>query len=73
MGDIYAARLFNNISARLGVEGWKRNVDDKLRTLTDIHRFAVEQSGISQANLLELAIVLILVFELALFFAGIMS
>ena len=72
VGDIYAARLFGLVAARLGLDGWKRNVQDKLETLDDIYRFAVEQTGMSQGNILELVIVLILVLELALFFAGIM-
>jgi hypothetical protein len=71
-GDPYAARLLSNASARLGVQHWKNSVDEKLRTLEDIRRFAVEQTGMSQANLLELIIVAILVIELGLFFAGIM-
>ena len=73
VGDIYAARLFGIVAGRLGLERWKKNVEDKLKTLDDIYRFAVEQTGMSQANLLELVIVLILVIELALFFAGIMK
>jgi hypothetical protein len=71
-GDPYAARLLSSASARLGVQHWKTSVDEKLRTLEDIRRFAVEQTGMSQANLLELIIVAILVIELGLFFAGIM-
>jgi len=73
VGDIYSARLFGLVAARLGLDRWKRNVEEKLETLDDIYRFAVEQSGMSQANLLELTIVLILVLELGLFFAGIMN
>ncbi|HEX5217838.1 MAG TPA: hypothetical protein VFV98_20395 [Vicinamibacterales bacterium] len=64
VGDPYAARLFGLAAARLGLERWKKNVEDKLDTLNDIHRFAVEQTGISQANLLELVIVAILLLEL---------
>ena len=60
-------------AARLGLDRWKRNVDDKLETLDDIYRFAVERTGMSQANILELAILLILLIELGLFFAGIMK
>jgi len=71
-GDAYAARLFSNVGARLGLDHWKRSVDERLKTLDDIRRFAVEQSGLAQANLLELVIVAILVIELWLFFAGIM-
>ena len=71
VGDVYSARLFNIVSARLGLDRWKRNVEEKLKTLHDIYRFAVEQTGMSQANILELVIVLILVIELALLLAGI--
>jgi hypothetical protein len=70
VGDIYSARLFNNVATRLGLDRWKRNVDEKLETLDDINRFAVEQTGISQANTLELAIALICAIELWLLFGG---
>jgi len=73
VGDVYSARLFGLAAARLGLDAWKRNVEEKLKTLNDIYRFAVEQRGASQANLLELVIVLILVIELGLLLAGIMK
>jgi hypothetical protein len=66
VGDVYSARLFSLVAARLGLDHWKRNVQDKLKTLDDIYRFAVEQTRVSQGNILELVIVLILVFELGL-------
>jgi hypothetical protein len=64
-GDLYTARLFGLVAARLGLDQWKHNVQDKLKTLDDIYRFAVEQTRVSQGNILELMIVLILIFELA--------
>jgi hypothetical protein len=73
VGDIYSARLFGVVSARLGIERWKKNVQEKLATLNDIHRFAVEQTGISQGNILELIIVLILVVEFGMLLAGIIK
>ena len=73
VGDIYAARLFTQVSARLQLDEWKRNVQEKLKTLDDIYRFAVEQTGMAQANILELAIVAIMVIELWLLMAGIMK
>jgi hypothetical protein len=73
VGDVYSARLFVLAAARLGLDAWKRNVEEKLKTLDDIYRFAVEQRGSAQANLLELVIVLILVIELGLLLAGIMK
>jgi hypothetical protein len=46
------------------------NVHEKLKTLDDVYRFAVELSTISRGQFMELAIVLILVLELVLFFVG---
>jgi hypothetical protein len=70
VGDLYSARLFSIVAARLGIDRWKRNVEEKLKTLDDIYRFAVEQTRVAQGNILELVIVLILVFELARSFMG---
>jgi hypothetical protein len=73
VGDIYAARLFRLVADRLGLETWKANVQEKLKTLDDVYRFAVEQSSISRGQLMELAIVAILVLELVLVFLGVMK
>jgi hypothetical protein len=73
IGDIFAARLYHVVSLRLAVPIWKASVDEKLKTLDDIYRLAVEQVSISRGHLLELTIIGILVFELALFFMGIMT
>ena len=73
VGDVYAARLYALVSARLGLERWKGNVEEKLRTLDDVYRFTVEQTQMSRANFLELTIVIILVLELALVLLGIMK
>ncbi len=72
-GDLYAARLFRLAAERLGLGTWKADVQNKLETLDDIYRFAVEQSGMSRGELLELTIVLILILELVLFFMGVMT
>jgi hypothetical protein len=69
-GDVYAARVFALVAARLGLDHWKANVREKLKTLADIYRFAIEQAAMGRGELMELTIVAILVFELALFFAG---
>ena len=72
-GDVYAARLFGLVAARLGLDHWKANVREKLKTLDDIYRFAVEQTAMGRGEFLEATIVLILIFELVLFFMGIMK
>ena len=71
-GDVYTARLFSLVAARLGLDDWKASVREKLKTLDDIYRFAVDQTSMARGELLELTIVLILVLELVLFFLGIM-
>ena len=73
IGDIYAARLFAMTGDRLGLGTWKANVQEKLKTLDDIYRFAVEQSSMSRGQFLELIVVLILVLELLLIFMGVMK
>lgn len=73
VGDVYAARLYALTAARLGLDRWKANVEEKLATLDAIYRFAVDQTQMSRGHLLELTIVAILVLELVLVFLGIMK
>ena len=73
VGDVYAARLYGLVGARLGLAQWKQNVADKLKTLDDIYRFSVEQTQMTRGHFLELTIIAILVLELVLFFMGIMK
>ena len=72
-GDVYTARVFTIAGQRIGLDHWKANVRDKLKTLDDIYRFAVEQTAMARGETLEIMIVLILIFELVLFFTGIMK
>ena len=71
-GDVYAARLFSLVAARLGLNQWKGSVQEKLRTLNDIYRFAVEQTSMARGEVLEITVVIILVIELVLFLIGVL-
>ena len=73
IGDIYAARLFRLVADRLGLETWKGNVQNKLKTVDDIYRFAADQSAIARGNFLELTIVMILILEFVLLMTGVMN
>lgn len=73
VGDVYAARLFSLVGARLDLDRWKTSVSEKLKTLDDIYRFSVEHLGMVRGEVLEMTIVGILIFELVLFFMGIME
>ena len=70
VGDVYAARLFALAAARLGLNQWKASVQEKLRTLADINRFAAEQTSTARGEFLEIIVVLILVLELVLLLIG---
>jgi hypothetical protein len=70
-GDVYAARLFGLAAARLGLDRWKGNVNDKLKTLDDIYRFAVEYTGMARGEFLELTVVVLILLEILLLAAGV--
>lgn len=73
VGDVYAARLFNLVGARLGLDTWKASVQEKLKAVDDMYRYSVEQSSMSRGEFLEATIVVILLIELVFFFMGIMK
>ena len=72
-GDVYTARLFALVAARLGLDQWKGNVREKLKTLDDIYRFEVERTAMARGEFLELMIVILIVVELVLPLLGIMQ
>ena len=65
-GDVYVARLFAMTAARIGLEQWRGNVREKLKTLDDIYRFAVEHAGMSRGEVLELTVVILILLEIVL-------
>jgi len=71
-GDVYVARLFGMTAARIGLEQWRGNVREKLKTLDDIYRFAVEHAAMTRGEFLEITIVLLIVLEIAMAVAGMM-
>lgn len=66
VGDVYAARLFAMTAARLGLDRWKLNVQEKLKTVDDINRFAFEHSAMARGEFLELTVVLLILLEIVL-------
>ena len=65
-GDVYAARVFGTTAARLGLDQWKANVREKLKTADDIYRFAAERTAIARGEFLELTIVILILLEIIL-------
>lgn len=69
-GDVYVARLFGMTAARIGLEQWRGNVREKLKTLDDIYRFAVEHAAMARGEFLEVTIVFLILLEIAIAVAG---
>lgn len=70
LSDMFYARLYGVIAAKVGVTDYRRLVDQKLRTAGELYRFMVDQFNQSRSFVLELAVVIILIIDLAFLFRG---
>jgi hypothetical protein len=65
LSDMFAARLYRLAANKVGVQDYKNLVKEKLRTAEELYRFLVDQFHQTRNFALELAIVVILIIELA--------
>ena len=70
LSDMFYARLYGLISAKVGVPDYRRLVDQKLRTAGELYRFMVDQFNQTRSFVLELAVVIILIIDLVFLFRG---
>jgi hypothetical protein len=70
VGDMFSARLYKLCAAKIGVVEYQELVRDKLRTAHDLYGFMIDQFQQSRMFLLEFAVVIILLIELAYLFRG---
>jgi len=70
LSDMFYARLYGLVAARVGVPDYRRLVDQKLRTAGELYRFMVEQFNQTRSFILELAVVIILMIDLFFLFRG---
>jgi len=70
LSDMFYARLYGLVAAKVGVPDYRRLVDQKLRTAGELYRFMVDQFNQSRSFILELLVVIILVIELFFLFRG---
>ncbi len=73
VGDMFSARLYKLCAAKVGVTDYQALVQDKLRTADELYDFMIEEFHQARGFILEFTVVLILVIELVLLFAGIRS
>lgn len=64
MGDMFYARTYRLVSERIGVNDYRKLVDDKLATARDLYDFMVNEFHHVRAYVLELAVVVILIIDL---------
>jgi len=70
LSDMFYARLYNLIAAKVGVPDYRRLVEQKLRTAGELYHFMVDQFNQARSFILEAAIVIILLIEFAFLFRG---
>jgi hypothetical protein len=70
LSDMYYARLYGLIAAKVGVPDYRRLVDQKLGTAGELYRFMVDRYNQSRSFVLELAVVVILIVDLVFLFRG---
>jgi hypothetical protein len=64
IGDMFYARAYRLAAERLGVNDYRKLVDEKLRTAGDLYQFMVNEFHHGRAFVLELAVVIILIIDL---------
>lgn len=70
VGDMFSARLYRLSAVRIGVTGYQRLVEDKLKTADDLYDFMIEQFHQARGFFLESVVVIILIIELVFLFRG---
>jgi hypothetical protein len=70
VGDVFSARLYKLCASKIGVVEYQELVREKLRTASELYGFMIEQFQQFRGFLLEAAVVIILLIELAFFFRG---
>jgi hypothetical protein len=68
IGDLYLVKIYARTAERLHLAAWQGSLDGKLDLIERISDVFTSRAATARAELLELAIVLLIVFEIALFF-----
>jgi len=64
LSDMFYARAYRLAAARIGVNDYRKLVDEKLRTAGDLYEFMVNEFHHARAFILEAMVVVILIIEL---------
>ncbi len=70
LSDTYAARLYRLAAQRIGVDGYRRLVEEKYATAREVYQFMIDQFHHTRAFVLEAMVVVILLIELYYLLSG---
>ena len=70
LSDMFYARMYKLIAARVGVPDYSSLVDQKLRTAGELYEFMVDRFDRGRGFFLEVVVVIILLIEIAFLFRG---
>ena len=63
IGDAYYARLYRAIASRLGLADWQRQIDEKLRSVSEIYRVFQDRAESARARTLEIVVIVLVAIE----------
>jgi hypothetical protein len=63
IGDAYYARLYRAASSRLGLADWQRQIDAKLRSVSEIYRVFQDQAQYARSEFLEIIVIVLIAVE----------
>lgn len=70
LSDMFSARVYRLAAEKIGVGDYRRLVDSKLQTASELYEVMIDQFHQSRAFVLELMVVIILIIELYFLFRG---
>ena len=68
VGDLYLTKIYARTADRLHLGEWQRSIDGKLELVQNIAGVFSDRAATARAEILELTIILLIVFEIVLFF-----
>ena len=68
VGDLYLTKIYARTAARLHLAEWQRSIDGKLELIQKISDVFTDRAATTRAEILELAIILLIVIEIVLAF-----
>jgi hypothetical protein len=63
IGDAYYARFYRAVSGRLGLADWQRQIDAKLRSVSEIYHVFQDQAQYARSEVLEYIVIVLIAVE----------